>query len=208
MGLNETLNATDIPSAGRSRILLYVFSIYYCLVFIAGIFGNALIVTSVFYFKKMRTTFHVFLVNLAISDVMFTILTAFDSATFLNNGEWVFGEVFCKLENAMIETSYTVSVVTLTTVALERYNGICHPVQVKRTFKHAIKLCGFVWLFSALFCSCLFYSYTQKPRGKGGAVGCSNDNWSAKSRLFFYMLFTSYPWLSCASRITSFRKRL
>lgn len=171
----------------------YLFISYYAIVFFSGLIGNVIIISAVYKFKRMRTVVNTFLVNLAISDVLFVCLSIFDGLSFLYN-EWIFGDLMCRLQSTFIEISYTVSICTLTVVAIERYISICHPHKLKRTSKQALKVCAGVWLFAFLFCACLFYGYCVERSDKN-VMQCRNDNWSNQSRLSFYVIHSVIVYL-------------
>ena len=180
-------NNGDDEEEKTSSGVWYFFIVYYGIVFFAGLIGNIVIIASVTKFKRMRSVVNIFLVNLAIADLMFVLLSIFDAITFLHDGQWIFGDVFCRIQGSLIELSFTVSVCTLTVIAAERYMSICRPHKIRRTLKQAIKVCFCVWLFSVLFCACLMYGYGVRP-DKDGVSICRNDNWSKKSRLIFYTI--------------------
>ncbi|XP_066911234.1 orexin receptor type 2-like [Clytia hemisphaerica] len=183
----SSTSPTPQSSPETSGPIAIFFFTYYALVFISGSIGNIVIIASVVKYKRMKTVVNIFLVNLAISDLLFVTLSIFDGIAFIADGKWLLGDAFCRIQGTMIEISYTVSVCTLTVVAAERYISICHPHRIKRTFQQAYNTCVFVWMFSVIFCSGLFYGYTTSPNDDGDVV-CRNDYWSTESRLSFYIV--------------------
>lgn len=101
-----------------------------------------------------------------------------------NVNKWIFGDIICRLQSTSIEISYTVSIITLVTVALERYLSICYPYKRKRTVRQSIYTSVFIWVFAVMFCGVLVSGY--QGRKEGGKYICNNDPWSKQSRLIFY----------------------
>lgn len=193
-----TLAPTTSPTTTTEELtvhptILWIFIVYYFLVFISGFIGNICIITSVYKFKRMRNVVNIFLVNLALSDLLFIILSTFDFVTFLR-GKWILGDVACRIQGTLIEMSYTVSVSTLTVVAVERYLSICYPYKPKRTMTQAVKICVLIWIFAILFCTCLLYGYSLKPDEKN-KLQCSNTTWGNTSRLAFYVVHSVVVYL-------------
>ena len=182
--------------------LLVAFGIYYFAVLLTGLIGNLFIIAAVFKYNHMKKVVNVFLANLALSDLLFAVLTIFDSYT-LYAGEWVFGEVFCRLQGTFIEVSYTVSVLTLTAVSAERYFSICYPYGKKRTYKQSQAISAILWVLGFLFCAVLLRGYTTQayfltyPNDPNwhSIFKCENDNWSSKSRLTFYIIHSIFVYL-------------
>ena len=191
---SSSINTQSTINHDVSDGVSYFFIIYYAIVFLSGSIGNFVIIASVVKYKRMRTVVNIFLVNLAIADLLFVVLSIFDALAFLLDGKWVLGDAFCRFQGTMIEISYTVSVCTLTVVAAERYMSICHPHKIKRTFKQAFCTCVFVWIFSLIFCSGLFYGYTASIN-KEGFVTCRNNHWEERSRLSFYIVHSVLVYL-------------
>lgn len=193
----QPVYTTDFPSTTTHietrEAISYIFFVYYGVVFMCALFGNLLIILSVCKFTQMRNVVNVFLSNLALADLTFMLLSTFDSWTFLH-GKWIFGDVACRIQGTLIEVSYTVSICTLTVVAFERYLAICYPLRPKRKLQRAVKTCALLWLFSLLFCACLFYGYHTTP-DDNNSPQCRNDFWSKKIRLLFYAIHSIVVYL-------------
>lgn len=191
---NKAITTSSPTTSTISDGISYFFILYYAIVFLSGSIGNIVIIASVVKYKRMRTVVNIFLVNLAAADLLFVALSVFDALSFLMDGKWVLGDAFCRIQGTLIEISYTVSVCTLTVVAAERYVSICHPHKLKRTFRQAFATCAFVWLFSLVFCSGLFYGYTAGP-DENGFVTCRNNHWTKDSRISFYIVHSLLVYL-------------
>ena len=65
-----------------------VYTVFYVVVFLCGLIGNSLIISSVAKFKEMRKTVNILLANLALADLLFVLLSTLDAVAFLSvNGK-------------------------------------------------------------------------------------------------------------------------
>jgi hypocretin (orexin) receptor 2 len=67
------------------------------IIFVVGILGNILVVFVVMSNSHMRTITNMFIVNLAIGDLMVTIICLPPSILTDVTGNWYFGETMCKI---------------------------------------------------------------------------------------------------------------
>lgn len=124
----------------------------YSIIFFFAVVGNALVMVTLVQNKRMRTVTNVFLINLAVSDLLlgvfcmpFTLV-----GSLLRN--FVFGEIMCKCIPYLQAVSVSVSVWTLVSISLERFFAIVRPLQSRRwqTISHAYKVIAAVWAFSLI----------------------------------------------------------
>ena len=93
-------------------LIFFLLVLYVPLVFIF-VTGNILIVLTVSIFKDIKKSFNIFHGNLTFADLLCTVGAIFETV-FLVTGETVYSEISCKLVGCVIQSSYTVSVITLT----------------------------------------------------------------------------------------------
>ncbi|XP_076335187.1 cholecystokinin receptor-like [Tachypleus tridentatus] len=100
----------------------------------------------------MRTVTNVFLMNLAISDLLlgvfcmpFTLV-----GSLLRN--FIFGDIICRLIPYLQAVSVSVSVWTLVSISFERYFAICQPFRSRQwqTISHSYKVIICIWVGSLL----------------------------------------------------------
>ncbi|CAF0879706.1 unnamed protein product [Didymodactylos carnosus] len=100
----------------------------------------------------MRTLTHRFLLNLAVSDLIATVVCLPPTAYHYYDKRWIFGEFLCRFVPFMQGTSVAVSVFTLMAVSIDRYFAIHKPIHAKLLCSHKRVLLTIVltWLLS--FC--------------------------------------------------------
>uniref|UniRef100_G3UE63 Cholecystokinin receptor type A n=1 Tax=Loxodonta africana TaxID=9785 RepID=G3UE63_LOXAF len=146
---NETLFCLDQPHSSKEwqpavQILLY------SLIFLLSVLGNTLVITVLIRNKRMRTVTNIFLLSLAVSDLMLCLFCMpFNLIPNLLK-DFIFGSAVCKTTTYFMGTSVSVSTFNLVAISLERYGAICKPLQsrVWQTKSHALKVIAATWCLS------------------------------------------------------------
>ncbi|XP_045404890.1 cholecystokinin receptor type A [Lemur catta] len=146
---NETLFCLDQPRSSKEwrpavQILLY------SLIFLLSVLGNTLVITVLIRNKRMRTVTNIFLLSLAVSDLMLCLFCMpFNLIPNLLK-DFIFGSAVCKTTTYFMGTSVSVSTFNLVAISLERYGAICKPLQsrVWQTKSHALKVIAATWCLS------------------------------------------------------------
>ncbi|XDA77452.1 hypothetical protein R6Z07F_007587 [Ovis aries] len=146
---NETLFCLDQPRPSKEwqpavQILLY------SLIFLLSVLGNTLVITVLIRNKRMRTVTNIFLLSLAVSDLMLCLFCMpFNLIPNLLK-DFIFGSAVCKTTTYFMGTSVSVSTFNLVAISLERYGAICKPLQsrVWQTKSHALKVIAATWCLS------------------------------------------------------------
>uniref|UniRef100_A0A8C8S5I6 Orexin receptor type 2 n=1 Tax=Pelusios castaneus TaxID=367368 RepID=A0A8C8S5I6_9SAUR len=162
---NETQESFSIPSADYDdeEFLRYLWKEYlhpkeyewvliagYIVVFIVALIGNILVCIAVWKNHHMRTVTNYFIVNLSLADVLVTI-TCLPATLVVDITEtWFFGQTLCKVIPYLQTVSVSVSVLTLSCIALDRWYAICHPLMFKSTAKRARNSIIIIWIVSCI----------------------------------------------------------
>lgn len=91
--LNEFIELDN----GESPILRVMSGIQLFVMVLIGLFGNILLINIITFKWKIQTAFNLFLINLAIADILFTAATSLNLITHLFFGEFIFGSIACKV---------------------------------------------------------------------------------------------------------------
>ncbi|KAM3863095.1 mu-type opioid receptor [Diretmus argenteus] len=110
----------------------------------------------------MKTATNIYIFNLALADALATSTLPFQSVNYLM-GTWPFGDVLCKMVLSIDYYNMFTSIFTLTTMSIDRYIAVCHPVKALdfRTPRNAkiVNVCNWI-LSSAIGLPVMFMAST------------------------------------------------
>ena len=163
--------------------------IIYVPVFIVGIMGNLCVLFALHKRKGLRTPVNIFLGNMAVSDLVFLIFSIFNLVEYLND-RWELGDLYCRIHGALMEVMYTITILTLCVVAIERYLSVCHHNMVyNQTNSRCVKFAVTVWIVAIVICSPLFYAWTVYLNRRG-YTRCGSKRWGNQHKLVYYSVHT------------------
>lgn len=146
--------------------------ITYSLICVFGFLGNVLVVLTFTFYKRAKSMTDVYLLNMAIADILFVLTLPFWAVTHAT-GEWVFSNALCKLVAGIYAVNFNCGMLLLACVSLDRYIAI---VQATKSFRlrsqtlvHHRAICLSVWAVSILI-SVSTFTFTQKYSLPGYAV--------------------------------------
>ncbi|GBM44926.1 Tachykinin-like peptides receptor 99D [Araneus ventricosus] len=82
--------------------------------------GNAIVMWIVLAHKRMRSVTNYFLVNLSLADTMVATLNVIFNFVYMKDGDWPFGDAYCKISNFIAIVSVAASVFTLVAISFDR----------------------------------------------------------------------------------------
>ena len=148
---NDTQNSTLNPhilEEGSHVIGEIILLIVYGILIIISLFGNTMVCHVVFRNRRMHTVTNFFIANLAISDLLLTLINVpFNIARNLLD-EWPFGSVMCHLLNFSLMVSVYVSTFTLMGIALDRQQVLLYPLNPRMSKPIGLVVLAFIWSLS------------------------------------------------------------
>ena len=135
-----------------------VFAALYSIIVIPGVIGNAIVITIVRRTPSMHTTTNYLLLNLAVADLLTLLLCPGLYDYILTNVrlQGFTGDLICKLfaGNAIVPITINVAVLTVCTIAVERYLALLKPFRSNlRIDKDKVKyVIAVLWLLALLSC--------------------------------------------------------
>ncbi|XP_058443700.1 5-hydroxytryptamine receptor 2A-like [Malaya genurostris] len=202
-------------ASGDSTIQNNLIIPLYVVIFLLSVIGNLLVIFTLAQNKRMRTVTNVYLLNLAISDLLLGVFCMPFTLVGQVLRKFIFGGIMCKLIPYFQAVSVSVAVWTLVAISLERYFAICRPLSSRRwqTQFHAYKMITMVWLLSFLVNAPLCYVQRLQPVhrsnsmhiGVGGGGSSSSSSTAMKCREMWpdrfyeksYVLFLDAGLLIC-----------
>lgn len=135
------LNMEMIGKFERNRkvegpLLVLIVTVYVALIALGAV-GNSLVVLAVIKKPAMRTARNVFIINLAISDLVLCLATTPFTLVEILTQYWPLGDTpfLCKLVGILQATSIFVSTISITAIALDRYQVSQPQVQLLLKFR-------------------------------------------------------------------------
>ncbi|XP_068431825.1 C3a anaphylatoxin chemotactic receptor-like [Clinocottus analis] len=176
MSLNASLPILEPPESDWAvdvdAITNDVSIVLYSIIVVIGITGNSTVIWVAGFKLKPKVT-NVWLVNLAIADVIFCFTLIFSLTKKLFFDNWPFGIFLCKFTGFVTYSDMFCSVFLLAVISLDRALCIWQPVFTKRcrTVRAAKVVAVCVWGVAAAF-SVPYFAYRQVYR-KNNLTKCS-----------------------------------
>ncbi|XP_030745452.1 LOW QUALITY PROTEIN: neuropeptide F receptor-like, partial [Sitophilus oryzae] len=175
-----------------------VLAVMYGVLIVLGALGNTLVIISVVRKASMRTPRNMFIFNLAVADLLLCTvtmpLTLMEILTkYFPLGNYLF---VCKLIGILQATSTYVSTLSITAIALDRYQVIVYPTIESLQIFGAASILSAIWLIAMLLASPLFFirHLTHHELPMTGNVIFSLDfcieNWPVDHGRAYYSIFS------------------
>ncbi|XP_063788386.1 C-X-C chemokine receptor type 1-like [Pseudophryne corroboree] len=125
----------------------YVIVVVYTLVFLLNVIGNSLVILIICNNKLKRSSTDVYLLNLAIADLLFAVTLPFWAA--YKAHEWVFGIHMCRFVSILQEVNFYSGILLLACISVDRYLVIVHATETAMQKRHWVKYISMaIWIFS------------------------------------------------------------
>ncbi|KAM4781267.1 neuropeptide FF receptor 2 isoform 1-T13 [Cyanocitta cristata] len=152
-----------------------VFITSYLLIFLLCMVGNGGVCFIILWSKHMRTVTNLFILNLAVSDLLVGLFcmptTLLDSII----AGWPFGSLVCKMSGMVQGISVSASVFTLVAIAVDRFRCIVHPFKQKLTIPAAVAIIAVIWILAvAIMCPSAVLLQVQEEKHFRVLLGSGN----------------------------------
>ena len=111
----------SVQLATRTEALVWVETVLFAVINVTAFFGNLLTLYAVYRNHRLRTLPNMFVIALAVSDILMSTCCMPFAVTTLFHGRWIFGETFCRFHGFEVYTLGIVSVITMGVIAVSRY---------------------------------------------------------------------------------------
>ncbi|XP_027756635.1 alpha-2C adrenergic receptor-like [Empidonax traillii] len=166
---SSTGNAPHSPTA-TGLILLAALA-----VLLATLVGNALVVVAISTSRALRAPQNLFLVSLALADILVAVLVLPFSLANEVMGYWYFGGLWCSLYLALDVLLCTASIGHLCAISLDRYWAVTRAARLnlRRSPRRVKGMIGAVWASAAL----VALPPLLRPRPGGRECQLSQETW-------------------------------
>ncbi|KAM3932699.1 C-C chemokine receptor type 6 [Leptodactylus fuscus] len=150
----DYIESEDMPCSLKSvrKFLKTFVPLTFSFIFLFGLVGNILVVITFTCYKKGKNMTDIYLLNMAIADILFIFTLPFWAVYYYDN--WIFKDFMCKLIRSIYAINFNCSMLLLACVGIDRYIAI---VQVTKSLRLKIMalayrrvLCFSVWIISAI----------------------------------------------------------
>uniref|UniRef100_A0A8C6UM77 Neuropeptide FF receptor 2 n=1 Tax=Neogobius melanostomus TaxID=47308 RepID=A0A8C6UM77_9GOBI len=168
-------NITLVDFYLHKKSIAAVFTISYLFIFLICMIGNGIVCFIVLRRRNIRTVTNLFILNLAISDLLVGIFCM--PTTLVDNiiTGWPFGSVVCKLSGMIQGISVSASVFTLVAIAADRFRCIVHPFKQKLTISTSKTIIVIIWVL-AVFIMCPSGVMLQVTKEQNFLIVWGRDN--------------------------------
>nr|CAB3266347.1 beta-2 adrenergic receptor-like [Phallusia mammillata] len=144
-------SAQPVTDDGAMVVMNIVLSLIIGIVSFVTIVGNLMVFASVMIFRKLQTIPNMFILSLAVADLIMGGFVLPIGAHDVIGHRWLLGHFFCDIWTSVDVLSVTASIGTLCIISLDRYVAITMPFQysLRMTRPRARCIIGAVWIISA-----------------------------------------------------------
>ncbi|XP_036065178.1 melatonin receptor type 1A [Onychomys torridus] len=141
--LNASLQAPGGGESEQPRPSWLASTLAFILIFtiVVDILGNLLVILSVYRNKKLRNAGNMFVVSLAVADLVVAIYPYPLVLTSIFNNGWNLGYLHCQISAFLMGLSVIGSIFNITGIAINRYCYICHSLKYDKLYSNKNSLC-------------------------------------------------------------------
>ncbi|XP_034781599.2 proteinase-activated receptor 1-like [Acipenser ruthenus] len=119
----------------------------YTMVFTSSLLLNGLAILMFICKMKLRKPAVIYMLNLAIADLLFVLLLPFKISYHFCGNNWGFGPVMCRIVTAAFYCNMYCSVLLMMCISIDRFLAVVYPMQslTWRSRENAAVVCLFMW---------------------------------------------------------------
>lgn len=197
-GCDQTFETTTVFTVSPPRLGLstqVILTVLYGVIFLVSIAGNVLVIAVYLSQKALRNVTCVFIISLAASDLLMTLVCVPINMGMLWTQGWVFGDFACKTVPYIQNFSVTCSSLTLSIIAVDRFYATVYPLRRRHihTVERALKLMSTVWFVAATTSlpNAIQFTVFEEENGDGIVTFCmwpGDGDWSLQAYCLITMI--------------------
>ncbi|KAH6938464.1 hypothetical protein HPB50_009412 [Hyalomma asiaticum] len=126
--------------------------IVYCILFIVAAGGNVPVFVTLLRNRHRKSRIKLMIMHLAIADMIVTFVMIPVEVIWRITGQWVAGDLMCKLMQMMRAFGPYLSSAVLVCISVDRYFAVLHPLKVHDAHRRGKIMLGVAW-YASLVCS-------------------------------------------------------
>uniref|UniRef100_A0A7E4VFC8 G_PROTEIN_RECEP_F1_2 domain-containing protein n=1 Tax=Panagrellus redivivus TaxID=6233 RepID=A0A7E4VFC8_PANRE len=138
------------PDPTNTTLAMVVFGIIYTHIFVLGLLGNAAIMYLTLRNRHLQTVQNIFILNLAMSDIIVCLLSVPITPVTNVSKTWFFGSYICHLLPFVQAVSVVVSTFSLSAIAIDRYSLVVRPHANLLQPRGAVIVAIILWVLAAV----------------------------------------------------------
>ncbi|XP_018428667.1 PREDICTED: proteinase-activated receptor 1-like [Nanorana parkeri] len=146
------------------------------------------------FISQVKSPAVVFMLNLAVADVLFVTSLPFNIVYRFSGNNWVIGEGMCRFVTAAFYCNMYCSVLLMTSISVDRFLAVVYPVQslLWRTVGRAWLVCLFIWMVSITATVPLLMSNLTVHIDHLNITSCCHTQEPEDVQSFYFPYFTTY----------------
>lgn len=183
-------NASEVLFEDTAPFLSVVYACLLFLFVLLSLTANIAVCMTIFSCSGLRTPLDFYILNLAIGDLVSSFFGTFtvDNVQL----DWSLGVGFCKFTYYIIFVSFSLTVLTLCVMCMERYYGICRPLKHpnENLFRRHRFIIPITWLLSLLMFIPLLLAYNleEVETTMGKTKEMCSETWSLESKKYYALI--------------------
>lgn len=176
-------NSLELDDSTKLVGVQVVLILAYSTIILFGVTGNSLVIYVVYKFKNLRTVTNFFIVNLAVADLLVSMLCLPFTLVYTLYGEWKFGQVLCFMLPCAQGMAVHVSTITMNVIALDRHRSIVYHMETKISKDLCAVVIAITWAVSALLASplAIFREYGTFDLSPDTSLQVCTEKWPGSS---------------------------
>lgn len=146
---NWTHSMSENDNTSEIAIVLF----FYLLIIVISIFGNSIVCQTVFRNSRVKSTINLYIENLAVSDLMMTGINIPLQLTEILLRNWPLGLPLCKCLHFMGSLTICGSTLTMTCIALDRFQVTAYPLKPRPSVKSTVHKIILIWMTASVLSS-------------------------------------------------------
>ncbi|XP_048475970.1 cysteinyl leukotriene receptor 1-like [Rhincodon typus] len=184
---NKNLNCSD------NEFKFPVFVRAYSVILILGLIGNTVALYVFLKLTQHKTASTVFMINLAISDLFFTLTLPY-RITYYVQHDWNLGSFLCRITTYAFYVNLYSSIFFLMALSIFRYIAILHPIWSRSTVtvRRSLWVSLGIWIFVGLVSVPFLLAASKCENGTCRCFEPSNMSWSQIQKMNYFAFVVGF----------------